>query len=135
MLVSGIMLYVLSQYISIDLAHLRLPNPLLYYPIAILGLVLLLSMNRLLQGKWLQKAVVYVGKHSLPILALHFLCFKLVTFLLIINSMQNLSLSDFPMPSLSDKVFLPLLYSAAGVILPLGANVAFEYLKAKILNK
>lgn len=135
LLVSMVILLLLARFISVDLAYLKLPNPLLYYITPVVGLFLLLSINHFLQGRWLQKAIVYVGKHSIPILALHFLCFKLFTFLLNICCGQDFSLLDFPMPSLPEKVLLPLIYTLIGTGIPLCIDFVYNHLKQKIINR
>lgn len=135
LLLSGLTLLVLANYFSMDLAHLRLPNPLLYYIVAFIGVLFSLSLNKVFHGMWLQKMIAYVGKHSIPILALHFLSFKLLTYLLNICCAQDLSLSDFPVPPLLDKVFLPLLYTLFGVAIPLCLDSFYNYLKHLINSK
>lgn len=129
LLLSGLILLLLSRCTSVDLAYLKLPNPLLYYMVVLVGLLFVLSCNRIILGSWLQRVVIYVGKHSVPVLALHFLAFKLVTLCLNNYGGFDLKLSDFPMPLLPDKVFLPLLYTLTGIGLPLLCNLIYNYLK------
>lgn len=135
LLLSALILFLLSRYISVDLAYLKLPNPLLYYLVALVGLLFVLSCYKIVRESWLQRIIIYVGKHSIPILALHFLAFKLVTLCLNNCGEFNLMLSDFPTPLLPDRIFLPLLYMLAGIGLPLLCNLIYNYLKYIIQNK
>lgn len=132
---TGIILTVLSCYISVDLAHLELPNLFLYYIIAIIGLLFVLSGNQLIEKTYIQKMFIYVGKNSIPILALHFLVFKLFTLLyLVITGKELALLSKSLVPSLSDKVFLPIIYAIIGIAMPLFFRRLFKLLKNRILK-
>lgn len=124
-----------SWYAHIDLAHLQLPNFVVYYLLGITGFVLVASSNTILSGTKVYHWIVYVGNHSIPILALHFLAFKLVTFIYVCATDNTIDLlSAFPSPDLPDNLFLPLLYALAGVCLPLCLSRWFRFAKKYILH-
>lgn len=116
-------LSLISQYVSIDLAYLRLPNPFLYYSLGCIGFTFVLGSNSILQNTKVYKWIIYIGKHSIPILALHLLSFKLVTFIYILLTNSNIYLlSKHPIPVFSDNIFLPMIYTIVGIGLPLLLN-------------
>lgn len=66
--------------------------------------------------------LLYTGRHTMIILALHFLCFKLVSLIYIVLQRGSLSgLAEFPI--LNEVSFLwKVLYSLCGVLIPLAIS-------------
>lgn len=125
-------LCLMSPYISVDLAYLKLPNPILYYSLGCIGFIFVLGSYGILQNTKIDKWIIYIGRHSIPILALHFLSFKLVTYVYILLTNSNMSLlSKHPIPALSDNIFLPMIYTIIGIGLPLLLNKGGKILLLK----
>lgn len=79
----------------------------------------------------MQLAILYVGNHTLSILALHFLVFRFVTIMYVLLYSLPLShLAEFPVIAES-SYFWRLIYSIAGVVLPLLA----VYICQRVIKK
>lgn len=76
----GIVYYILLQGVGcIDLSVNAIINPILFYPITILGICFVISMAKFLDKfQYSRKAFSYIGKDSFHIMALHFFAFKFV---------------------------------------------------------
>lgn len=132
-ILSAGILCLISHQISIDLAYLKLPNPILYYLLGCIGFIFVLGSNGILQNTKIYRWIIYIGKHSIPILALHFLSFKLVTYIYILLTDSDINiLSAHPVPALPDNIFLPMIYTIVGIVLPLLLNTSGKVLFLKI---
>ena len=66
------------------------------------------------------KIIVFIGQHTLSILCLHFLAFKLVSYIYIrVYSLDIRSLGDFPILTLHQMPNLTLFYVLIGILLPI----------------
>lgn len=108
----------------------RTPVSMLYYTIpAVFGTIVVFNMskyiNKILSG-WGKSFVLFIGNHTIFIVALHFWVFRLVAFCYIqMNDLPITRLLDSPtMPELSANVFGVLAYTVAGLLIPL----AMEYI-------
>lgn len=99
------LLCIASFYFKIDLAHLVLPNALLYYLLGVCGLLLLISFARVLDSMRISKVFEYIGQHSISILGLHFLSFKAGLFIIILGGGRRLFTE--PCSKLARESFYP----------------------------
>lgn len=87
--ISFIILLFLNRFGSISIASSRIVNPAFYLISSILGFFLLLSFAFLIKDIKISIFFHTVGKNTLPILALHTLCFKVVTFIQSISFQED----------------------------------------------
>lgn len=107
---------------------------ILYFIIAMLGTVGIINISDIIKGKAL-KALNYVGGKTLYILTLHFISFKLVSFILIVHyNLPITRLSDFPVISGLNS-FNWVVYSIIGVIIPLILLEFFNQIRIKFTHK
>ncbi len=90
-------------------------------------------------GKYLSKTrcaswMAYIGNHSLEILALHFLAFKAVSALKIVcYNLPPEELGRHPIIGVHNEYFW-ILYTLAGILLPLGIYACYNWIKGKCRN-
>lgn len=103
-----------------DVTSLTLP---IYIFPAIIGTMMVFEICHRVNGysKNRRSAMKYIGNHTLSIMALHFLAFKLVTYgYIIINRLPIEQLESFPVQSECASMWWGMiLYTCAGVVLPL----------------
>lgn len=131
--VSFITLCLLSRYGKIDMASGNITNIVFFLAASFAGWFLLYSIASC-KGIRENKFLIYTGQHTLSILVLHFLAFKIVTFIYILISNKNmLYLAAFPV--IRNVPFLWFFYTVCGVAVPLFAeNVFFICKKALLKN-
>lgn len=135
----GIFLIVLSILLisSIDIKIAMVDNyysnHLLFLPLSLMGIYIIfyISIN-LKKNKILKNIFSYLGRNTLIILALHFLCFKIVTFSQILFYRKSLKL-------LSNTILYSngiwwICYSVVGILIPLVINKVCINLKNIIVN-
>ena len=93
-------------------------NSLAYMIVAPIGIFLVMLLSKILDKTRLNVLIGYLGDNSLTILALHYLCFKLVSLLAInVTGLSAEMLAEFPViPSLGGAWWV--LYSISGLIIP-----------------
>ena len=93
-------------------------NSLAYMIVAPIGIFLVMLLSKILDKTRLNDLIGYLGDNSLTILALHYLCFKLVSLLAInVTGLSAEMLAEFPViPSLGGAWWV--LYSISGLIIP-----------------
>ena len=117
----GIVLFVsfilLSQFVKGTInsqGHTIFP----YYAVSIIASISAIYLTRYL-GKQVMSALDYVGKRTLYILIFHFISFKIVSFVFIATKSSSITeLASFPIVE-NNSPFLWIIYSIAGVIVPL----------------
>ena len=103
-----------------------------YIPMAFMGIYATYGLSYYLERYRFKTLLYYIGKHTMQILALHFLAFKLVSLIIIhIYSMPTGRLSEFPVISYKTEVFW-WLYSFVGIVCPLMLYQVYRYAKRAI---
>ena len=129
-----ILLAILAIYTRVDLVGSYFNNFFLFFIGSILGIYFLLIFSKYLLNTKLSCILIYCGKHTISILALHFISFKIVS-LLIVNY-ENLPikrLSDIPVISLDNtRLYYWIFYTIIGVTIPLLVNYIFSNIKNQI---
>lgn len=116
-------------YISI--ASNDVENPLFFLLMSAAGWCLLYSLaNCLVNIKWkVYKIFCYISVHSMPIIALHFLCFKIINvFVVQIYGLEKYLIAAFPVLAHTGCWWVA--YTAVGIIVPL----FMELIVHKIVN-
>lgn len=125
--------YILNSTGSmIDLASENIISIYLFYPVTFAGLYISIWLVKLItKCKRLSIILSYIGKSSFDIMALHFLCFKIVDFCYIhISNLPVTEMGKFP---ISNPALWPL-YAFIGIILPVLMVWAYQFMKKQFHN-
>lgn len=131
------LLYLIQDYQIVEISAGQIGNPLLFVMAALAGWFMLISLSKCLQRiHKLPYTVVaileYIGKHTLSILCLHCLSFKLITWLYIFyKEMPHYMLASFPIVFDTSPVWKGM-YVTAGVLIPMLIAVLWNSLKKMI---
>lgn len=121
---------VIKDY-HIELSVSQIVSPLLFYPIVICGIYNICYLAKAAAlNKYIAKALAFIGKYSFDIMALHFLCFKVID--LIFGTITNTSpeiYSAFP----HGFTHIWPIYIIVGIIAPpfirIGASKLYSLIK------
>lgn len=129
----GLMLFTLliSTWISGDMRLVYTWQMIVRYIGAISGCIGLLILCKHLRNKRLKNFFKFCGESTMFILTWHFLCFKLIDYILIIS--HDLPFSEFTVFPTHRQLGIPYwwLYSLAGVAIPLLLQVSYNSLKSR----
>lgn len=128
-------LLLLSKLGKISIASLLIENPVFYLTSILTGGGMVFSFGKILQSLRLQlffRNVSYLGQHTMSVLALHLLGFKVITFMQWkIYGGSKIILSLYPV--WKNSLAWSLLYLFAGILIPL--LIAIPLSKIKVLKK
>jgi fucose 4-O-acetylase-like acetyltransferase len=107
-----------------------LPKAILYLILTpILGTYIILYLSKIVSRYRIADFFDYIGRNTITILALHFLSFKLVSFIIVhSDNLNRFEIASFPVIPNHDSWFLA--YFLAGVLIPLSVGTMW----AKINN-
>lgn len=131
---SLMVLRALEGLVSVNLNDSVFSSIQLFVLVSILGWLLLWSMATIIsKGRKITGVIQYIGKHSMSILMMHFVCFKVITYLQVkLYSYPSYALAAFPCLNNTDAWCYA--YVIAGVVLPILVNYIFIQLKDKSYN-
>lgn len=110
--------YILSLYTEVHMGSNEFTNPLCLILSSVLGIYMTITVSKAIEKAFCKKVLILCGKASMTIMALHFLSFKIITYLQIkIFDLPSEDLSAFPV--LHINIIWCMLYTAAGVLIPL----------------
>lgn len=130
---STIILVISLSFGKVSLNANMYPNPLFLVVVSIVGWVLLYAVADILSGDhFIGRFLQYISMHSIPVIALHFLSFKIVTAICVqVTGMAHYMLAAFPV--LSFQWYWCIFYMIVGLGLPLlldaGFRASFRYIK------
>ncbi len=132
--ITGMAIKSLMVYGGIGSGSGIIQNPLYYTTVSLLGWFCMESVADLMTGN-LRSAVIYIGKNTLPVVFFHFLAFKPVSLAFILaTGMEMYMLASFPV-IFDLPWFMWIVYTVAGIALPLGANYIYQNFKSRLFNK
>ena len=131
---------ILIMIIKLKIGHIELSknqiiNPVIFYPISIIGIYFCLSLAKMFEKiKYIKTFMGYIGKNSFHIMALHFLSIKIVDIIYSkINNINDINkISQFPYSYSKD---LWILYIVVGTCLPILLIYLINSIKQYIKNK
>lgn len=104
---------------------------LLYSIAAVAGILLTLNVSNVLNysSSFLKRPLYFVGNHTLEILALHFLLFRVVSYLYLFGyDMDVRHIAEHPViASIHTPCYLWLIYSLVGVLFPIMLVIFYHY--------
>lgn len=120
-----------NQIGSIALDENRYENPVFLLVVSICGWVLLYEVaQELKKRKLLVDAIVCCGQNSMAIVVLHFLCFKIISFVgVVVYNRPREKIAAFPV--LYDHGIWWIAYMLVGIIVPMLLSMMWKNLKGK----
>lgn len=116
---SLLVLLLMYHHGSINLAGNEYPNPVYLIIASVAGWTMLYSLGILLQKTKIFTSVLqYISIHSVPIVGMHFLCFKIVSLIAVLAlGMKMYMIAAFPVLELPGAWWL--FYTVVGISVPL----------------
>ena len=119
---------ILKNPISISVS--KYYNPALLIFLSITAFIFVIFWAQMIKNKFLIKCLDYIGKNTIPILLLHVISFKLVTYVqIIVYKEPIINLASFYVYKIN--LFWIICYLTVGIVLPLLINFVYLYLKNK----
>lgn len=122
----------------VDMRFTTASNLLFYCIFALSGIIFVFSLSKTIENKVnhpTKNVLYYLGSHTMPILALHLLSFRIV-------SLFKIWIYDLPIEKLSSHTMIPeynhlfwLLYTVVGLSLPLLLDYLYGWAKVKCGGK
>ena len=114
---------------SIAIVSNKYVNPIYLLSASISGFIFVKSISKyILNSKILTKMLSYIGAHSISILLLHFLSFKIITLLQVIMYKHPLyDIAAFPVLYTNNLWWF--IYSIIGITVPLGIYYLYNFVK------
>lgn len=133
-LICIVVLFISRLYGNISYANNEYHDPVILILSACAGWVLILNIAMIIRkNSFITKVMSYVGRNTLPILCMHFFAFKFVTFFQVWFYKESiLELSSFPVFQSGGIWWI--VYTAAGIVIPLGINELYQKCKCCFLN-
>lgn len=109
-------------------------NIYIYISTSILGFISILTISNKLVNTNIGRVMEYLGDRTMPILILHFIYFRIVTWCIIIINNDNISLlSKHPLPEIyANKYWL--IYIILGIALPILTYILYLSIIRHIIN-
>ena len=96
---------------------------------AVAGIIGVLILSANIPDGRLKRFLIFCGDSTILILVWHFLCFKLLTFILInIHGLPATDLLQFPVHKELARYYWPV-YITVGLVIPLGIQISWNFLK------
>jgi fucose 4-O-acetylase-like acetyltransferase len=136
-LIGSFLLLILMLYISkteIRMVSNQLVNPIYFILASVIGFIFVFQSAKVISQTFLKSFFKYLGKHSLVILFLHLLAFKLISYIQI--SVFNLDINLLSKHPVACKVdYWWILYMLAGLFLPLLFELFTDKIKTLLNHK
>lgn len=126
----GGILLLCNQFGHISMSSVDVTNSIYFVVVSLCGWCLTLWVSKSIENSWLGVPLSYLGKHTMPIITLHFLCFKLVTYLYLLCSHKPILLLAY-FPALRTEKWLWVFYTLAGIMIPVGIDRVYHFLITK----
>ena len=124
-----LLLFVWVRNDYLDMLWYNSFNVLLYIPFALIGIFMIFAFSRLIERYSVKRFFYYLGNHTMIILVLHLLVFK-------IGNLTKIIIYGFPIEKLSDFKIIQeyndyfwIIYTLIGIIIPLVYNIIWERIK------
>lgn len=130
-----ISLIICNKYGKIELADTEYTNPLFFILTSVLGWHLIYEISYFLsKSKKLSKIIITIGRNTLSVVILHFLCFKIVNLIAIkIEETPIFLISCFPVYKKTEAWWL--LYCLIGVGIPVILSILYKNIKQTIVTR
>lgn len=119
---------------AISLKSNSIVNPIYFVFCSIMGFIFIYGIARIIKESKLSNIMVYIGNHTLPIVMFHYLAMKIVTLIGIVIYNDNIDkLANYPYAYTGWMWCI--LYTVAGIVVPLVVYYQYNKIKLSILKK
>lgn len=128
------MLFVGNYYhLKVAISTNIYPNIPVLLLLSVAGYIVIMYVSAFLDNiKHINKLLVFIGQNTMPIILLHFLAFKVITYAQIcLYGLPKFYLASFPI--LYNKPYWFIFYTIAGIFIPIILNVCVKKFFAKFL--
>ena len=135
-LISLVALICLSKFFCIEVSAGKIQNIIVFIISSLCGWIFLKSLSELLirTGK-LRNVFQYIGRHTMPILCLHVLAFKIVSWLYIqVLNLPKVLLASFHVIMNTGEMW-KMAYLIVGIVVPLSLYFLYDKIKQIIFTK
>ena len=116
--ITTLILMSFTMFGSISIGSVEIINPFFFICSSFIGFIFVYGISSIISDTYFSSIFLLIGKHTIVILALHTLAFKIVTYLqYIIFSPDKIVLSLFPV--WKNTLEWAVLYTGVGVTVPL----------------
>ena len=130
--VSFIILYIMNENgAHVNMVQLELSTPILLTTTTLLGAFMVFEISIWLSNTKIRNLMCYIGKHTMPILGLHYVAFKIV------NVIYAIKYGDHQILMNPTSYFNPIcgiLNVALGIIIPMLLYEFYSFLKIQIVK-
>lgn len=135
LVISFVLLYILNKVGSIEISKNQYTNIIYFLTVSLLGWFFVYELSYYCSKiKIVKDLLQYIGQNTMPILMCHFIAFKIINLVgVIILSKEITMISAFPV--LLKGGYWWIIYTIAGVLLPLVFNKIYILLKNKCMRK
>lgn len=135
LIMSITVLLLLYHHGIVSLARNIYPNPMYLIVASVAGWTMLYSLGMMLQKTKIFTSVLqYISIHSVPIVGMHFLCFKIVSLIAVLAlGMKMYMIAAFPVLELPGAWWL--FYTVVGISIPLLADRVWIMVRRRILAR
>ena len=108
----------LTEVNEVSMVSNKYTNPILLIVSSLVGIYMILYLSKSIEGTFLDNKFTFIGRNTMVIMMLHFLSFKVVSFIGVLIKEENIKLiGSFPV--LYSTGFWWVVYGMVGVFLPL----------------
>ena len=134
--VSTVILIVMMQFGPISLNSNLYDNPLILVICTVSGFIMIYSISQVFLALGEDNiaiiALTYISQHAMPIIGLHFLCFKLVNVVVaMLYGYESYMIAAFP--TLATTGLWWVAYMLVGIGIPLGINYVWMECKKRVI--
>lgn len=135
LILSTAILLLLYHNGTVSLARNIYPNPAFLIVASVAGWAMLYSLGTMLQNaRPITNILQYISIHSVPIVGLHFLCFKIVSLIaVLVLELESYMIAAFPVLELPEPWWL--FYTVVGITVPLLADRIWIDIRNKIKTR
>lgn len=131
---SFLILFFAQKEGNIVIVNNQIVNPFFFITVSITGWFLLFGIAKLIYDQRISDTISYISKHSVYIVALHFLAFKFVNLIIVaIYRLDKYMIASFPIiPNIGDNWWIA--YTCVGMVVPLLIYVISLSIKTHLIN-
>lgn len=131
-IILNLILYMLGGTVRLQPSEMISNNPLLFFIVPGMGIAMVYGVSKWISRTRIARVIALCGDRSFEIMALHFVCFKIVAVVHVyVEGGGLVHLSDFPVYSMNLAWWTPL-YMLVGCAVPIVASYIIEKIKSLI---
>lgn len=130
-----VVIYNMGGIVRFQASEMSDNNPMLFFIVPLLGVSMVYGVSECISRTCLNKVISLCGEYSFEIMALHFICFKIVALPHIYFTDGSFSnLADFPVYKENLKWWTPV-YTVVGCVMPILITLLCRTIKSKLIRR